>query len=78
MAMSGYSEQTCKVLRYMKENSGVGLTVKEIASALNLQARSVNGTMLSLSNKGLVVKDKSDEGVVRVRLTDAGAKVDVY
>ena len=52
MAKMALSENSLKVLNYLKENQGVQMTAKDIADALGMTDKSVNGVVtLGLGNK---------------------------
>jgi Mn-dependent DtxR family transcriptional regulator len=58
MAMS---ENSRKVLDFLKANDGVKLTAADIAEALDLQKRSVDGIVTSaLQRKGLAVRTPAE------------------
>jgi hypothetical protein len=86
MAMS---ENSQKVLAFLKANVGVNVTAADIAEALDLQKRSVDGIVTSaLQRKGLAVRTpaevevKGDDGTVThkqvkfITLTDEGLAFD--
>ena len=73
----GNSENTIKIVNYMK-GIGVGAkqSGKEIAEALGFEkVATVTGTMLSLYKKGVVDKEKTDNGTLYF-LTADGANYD--
>ena len=82
MAMS---ENSKKVLDYLKANNGVDLTAKDIAAALGLEVKSVNGIVTSaLQRKGYSVREEAEvegadgktEKVKFIRLTEEGMAFD--
>ena len=82
MAMKDNSK---KVFNYLKENNGVNLTAADVAEALGLEKRQVDGIFTSaLQRKGLGVRvpaeieldDGSHKAVKFLRLTDAGMAFD--
>ena len=73
----GNSENTIKIVNYMK-GIGVGAkqSGKEIAEALGFEkVATVTGTMLSLYKKGVVGKEKTENGTLYV-ITADGANYD--
>lgn len=70
------SENAQKVLTYLQANKGSDLTAKDIAAALDMEARSVNGTLTGLQRKGLTVRVAQEEGDKLIGLTPAGAEFD--
>ena len=82
MAMS---ENSKKVLNYMKEINGQKVTSEDVAVALGLEKRSVDGIFTSaIQRKGLGVRtpaeieleDGSHKAVKFLSLTDAGMTFD--
>lgn len=82
MAMS---EGSIKVLNYLKENDGVDLTAADVAAALGLEKRSVDGAFTSaLQRKGygeripaeIQLEDGTHKAVKLLKLTPAGKAFD--
>lgn len=82
MAMSDNSK---KVLNYMKEISGADVTAADVAAALGLEKRQVDGIFTSaIQRKGYGVRipaeieleDGSHKPVKFLKLTDAGMAFD--
>ena len=82
MAMS---ENSKKVLNYLKENDGVDLTAADVATALGVEKRSVDGAFTSaLQRKGygeripaeITNEDGTHKPVKLLRLTPAGKAFD--
>jgi transcriptional regulator GlxA family with amidase domain len=82
MAMS---ENSKKVLNYLKENKGVDLTAADVAAALGLEKRSVDGAFTSaIQRKGYGVRvpaeveleDGTHKAIKLLQLTDAGMAFD--
>ena len=82
MAMS---ENSKKVLNYMKEINGENVTAADVAAALNLEKRQVDGIFTSaIQRKGYGVRvpaeveldDGSHKPVKFLKLTDAGMAFD--
>jgi prophage antirepressor-like protein len=78
-------ENTRNVLAYLKENNGVNLTAADVADALGLEKRQVDGIFTSaLQRKGYGVRveqeielpDSTHQKVKFLRLTDAGLNLD--
>ena len=82
MAMSTNS---ITVLNYLKENNGVDLTAADVAAALGLEKRSVDGIFTSaIQRKGYGVRipaeieleDGTHKAVKILKLTEAGVAFD--
>lgn len=80
MAMS---EKTAKVLNYLKEINGENVTAADIADALSMEKKSVDGIVTSgLQRKGLAeripaeiqLEDGTHKQVKFIKLTAAGAE----
>ena len=56
MAMS---ENSIKVLNYLKDNNGANLTAADVAEALDLPKATVNGVFTALQKKGLGVRTEA-------------------
>jgi DNA-binding MarR family transcriptional regulator len=78
MAMS---EKTAKVLNYLKEIDGANVTAADIAAALDMEKKSVDGIVTSgLQRKGLAeripaeikLEDGTHKPVKFIKLTEAG------
>lgn len=83
--MAAMKENTRKVLDYLKENNGQDLTAADVAEALGLEKRQVDGIFTSaLQRKGFGVreqaeielKDGSHQKVKYLRLTEEGLALD--
>lgn len=82
------SENTKKVLDYVKEHDGDQFTANDIAEVLGLNPRSVNGTITALQRKGFVarvpaeIELTTEEGktvtkkINFIELTDEGREFD--
>lgn len=74
-----FSENAQKVLGFLQANPNVNLTSRELANALGIPPRVLNGTVTALCSKKLVwrepvvVGDKETKFIV---LTDAGKAID--
>ena len=82
MAMS---ENTIRVLNYLKEINGQDVTSEDVAKALGLEKRSVDGSFTAgLQRKGLGVReiaeieleDGTHKQIKLLKLTDAGMAFD--
>lgn len=82
MAMS---ENSKRVLRFLQENDGVDLTAADVAAALNVEKRSVDGAFTSaIQRKGygeripaeVELEDGTHKAVKILRLTEAGKTFD--
>ena len=81
MAMTDKSKA---VLNYLKEHDGEELTSADVAEALGVEKRSIDGTFTSLQKKGYGVRipaevelaDGTHKPVKFLKLTDAGFEVD--
>ena len=78
-------ENSKKVLNYLKEINGANVTAADVAEALSLEKRQVDGIFTSaLQRKGLGVRvpaeieleDGTHKAVKFLRLTDAGMAFD--
>lgn len=78
-------ENSKKVLNYMKSVNGQDVTANDVAEALGLEARSVNGIFTSaIQRKGLGIRtpaeiqlpDGTHKQVKFLSLTDAGMNFD--
>ena len=78
-------ENSKKVLNYLKSINGENVTAADVAAALNLEKRSVDGIFTSaIQRKGLGVRtpaeieleDGTHKGVKFLKLTDEGFNFD--
>lgn len=82
--MAAMKENTRKIFDYLKENHGQDMTAADVAEALGLEVRSVNGSFTSFQKKGWGVReeaeieldDKTHKKVKFLRLTEAGLALD--
>ncbi len=75
-----FSENAQKVIGFLQANPNVQLVSSELASAIGLPPRVLNGTVTSLCSKGFVVREPAvvgDKDVKFILLTDAGKVVDI-
>lgn len=79
--MAKISENSVKVINYLKENHGKKMTAQDVAEALDLSTNSVNGVFTSLSNKELGKREEATvTGAVDISflaITDAGMAADI-
>jgi len=83
--MAKMKENSRKVFEYLKANNGADLTAADVAAALNLEKRSVDGIFTSaIQRKGLGVRtpaeveleDGTHKAVKLLSLTPAGMAYD--
>lgn len=82
--MAVMKENTRKVLDYLREHNGEDLTSADVAEALGLEKRSVDGSFTSFQKKGWGIREESeiptDDGkhskIKYLRLTETGMTVD--
>ena len=83
--MKAVSEKSLTVLNYLKENKGVNMTAADIAEALGLEKKSVDGIVTSgLQRKGyaeripaeIELEDGSHKPVKFIQATEAGLAYD--
>lgn len=75
-----FSENAQKVIGFLQANPNVQLTSSELAGAVGLQPRVLNGTVTPLCSKGFTVREPvvvGDKEVKFILLTDAGKAVDI-
>lgn len=81
MAMT---EKSKKVLNYLKEVNGQNVTAADVAEALGMEKRSIDGTFTSIQKKGLGLRtaaeieleDGTHKQVKFLSLTDEGMNFD--
>ena len=76
------------IFNYVKENDGKLMTAADIAEAVGLNTRQVNGTVTALAKKGLMVRTESEIEITKedgseghktvkfISLTDEGKSFD--
>ena len=82
--MAKMKEASRKVYDFLKETEGTDLTLNGISEALDVPSRSVNGCLVGMQKKGLVIReevktldDKGKETITKyIRLTEAAADFD--
>ena len=78
--MAKLTENSAKVLDYLKGINGKDVTSADVAAALGLEKRSVDGIFTGLQRKGLGVRipaeiemaDGSHQSIKLLQLTEAG------
>ena len=79
--MAKMSENSIKVINFLKENHGKKMTSQEVAEALEMSTATVNGVFTALSNKELGYREEATvTGAVDISflaITDDGAAADV-
>ena len=79
--MAKMSENSIKVINYLKENHGKKMTSQEVAEALDMSTATVNGVFTALSNKELGYREEATvKGAVDISflaITDEGKAADV-
>lgn len=79
--MAKMSENSIKVIEFLKENHGKKMTSQEVAEALEMSTATVNGVFTALSNKELGYREEATvTGAVDISflaITDEGAAADV-
>lgn len=83
--MAALKPNSIAVFNYVRDNDGSDFTAADIAEALNLEVKSVNGIVTSaFQKKGLMIReegeielaDGSHKAVKFIRLTDTGREFD--
>lgn len=78
--MAKMSENSIKVINFLKENHGKKMTSQEVAEALDLSTATVNGVFTALSNKELGYREEATTtGAVDISflaITDEGKAAD--
>lgn len=75
---------TKDIFNYIKAHDGEDFTAKDIAEALDMNVKSVNGSVTSFQRKGYTerieaeaeLEDGTHQKVKLIRLTDAGREFD--
>ena len=79
--MAKISENSVKVINFLKENHGKKMTSQEVADALDMSTATVNGVFTALSNKELGSREEATiTGAVDISflaITDEGMAADV-
>ena len=78
--MAALKENAVNILKYLQEHDGEDLTATDIAGALHLEVKSVNGTVTALDrHRQLVEREEvaiTGGKVKYIRLTDKGRNFD--
>lgn len=81
-------ESTKAIFNYVKENDGKDFTAADIAEALGMEVRSVNGSLTGMQKKGWIVREVGEAEVTNedgkvthkeiklIRLTATGRDAD--
>ena len=77
-------QATKDIFNYIKAHDGEDFTAKDIAEALDMNVKSVNGSVTSFQRKGyterveaeMELADGTHEKVKLIRMTDAGREFD--
>jgi transcriptional regulator GlxA family with amidase domain len=81
MKMAKMSENSIKVINFLKENHGKKMTSQEVAEALDMSTATVNGVFTALSNKELGYREEATvKGAVDISflaITEDGKTADV-
>lgn len=78
-------QATKDIFNYIKAHDGEDFTAKDIAKALDMNVKSVNGSVTAFQKKEYVYREEAEaelddgthEKVKLIRLTDAGREFDV-
>lgn len=82
--MAAMKENTRKIFDYLKDHANQDLTAADVADALGVEKRSVDGSFTSFQKKGwgvreeaeITLADNTHKKVKYLRLTDAGLAYD--
>lgn len=82
--MAAMKDASKKVFNFLKDSAGDDLTLNDISTSLDMAVRSVNGCLVGMQKKGLVVREETEtigaDGktvkVKYIKLTDAAASFD--
>ena len=79
--MAKISENSIKVINYLKENHGKKMTSADVAEALDMSTATVNGVFTALSNKELGYREEATvtgtADISFLAITDEGMAADV-
>ena len=79
--MAKISENSVKVINYLKDNHGKKMTSQEVAEALDMSTATVNGVFTALSNKELGYREEATvtgtADISFLAITDDGAAADI-
>lgn len=79
--MAKISENSVKVINYLKENHGKKMTSQDVAEALDMSTATVNGVFTALSNKELGYREEATvtgtADISFLTITDAGKTADI-
>lgn len=72
-----FSDKAQAVLTFLQAHEGEDLTSKDIATALDIESRSITGVLNGLQRKGLVIREVvEDQKDKLIRLTADGVTAD--
>lgn len=72
-----FSDKAASVLRYLQSNIGADVSAKDIAAAIGIETKSINGVITGLQRKGYVLREEVEGFEDKlVRLTSNGASAD--
>ena len=79
--MAKMSENSVKLLEFLKANAGKKMTADEISAATNLPKATINGAFTSFQKKGLGIREKAlvkgTETVKFLQVTEEGKAADI-
>lgn len=85
--MAALKDTTKKIMEYLRAHDGEDLTSEDVANALGMSKRSVDGSFTSFQNEnkkwgyreegGVVVENGKPKVIKYLRLTEAGKTVDL-
>lgn len=78
------TDKSKNLMKYLQDNQGSNVTSQDVANALGIEKRSVDGTFTSLQKKELGYREEAEREeadgshtkVKYLRLTDKGASID--
>lgn len=76
-----FSDNAQVILNFLQDNPNVNMTANDLAEAVSLAPRTVNGCVTGLARRGLAVREEAEidgKTVKYVRLTDEGLTADPY
>lgn len=82
--MAQLTDKSKNLMNYLQANQGKDLTSQDVANALGIEKRSVDGTFTSLQKKELGYREETErtnadgthDKVKYLRLTEKGASID--
>lgn len=58
--MAAMTENSKKVFTFLIENKGEDLTLNGIATALGMEPKAINGYLVGMQKKGLIIREEFD------------------